>query len=261
MNRRNMECPEFSDETLVAFADGELADSDASVLRDALENDPALKKRLEVFVATRDRLRADFGSVVNEPVPDRLTELVMSQGMTRGNERHRRGRHDIPRLSVSRFAGSMAAAVACLVAGLGGFLIGSQTVRDTGSGLVSLTASAEPELQRLLATGADGAVASWSAGNHGGEITLEGTYRTRAGLCRSFSVSERTGTASRAEGIACLDANAWRTRMVAARDAADGTMTPATGAGQAVDAFLDAAEAGDPLDAATVRELIEKDWK
>lgn len=254
MNRQ-----EFGDETLVAFADGELDEAVVPALQDALKSDPALMKRLEVFVVTRDRLKSSLGPVANERVPDRLTDFVMRGSASTEQSRPARDPSDHRRF-MSRFAAPIAAAIACLIAGAGGYLVGSRGVRDSGPGLAGMTAASEPELRRLLSTSPDGAAASWSTSSRGGEITVNGTYRTRTGFCRSFSVSERSGMAGRAGGVACLGPVGWQTQVIAAERASDGAVAPASSAGQAVDAFLDAAEAGEPLDATAVRELIAKGW-
>lgn len=56
----------FSDETLMAYADGELDDVTTQGLRAALKNDPALVQRLNVFADTRAALSAPSKP---EPVP------------------------------------------------------------------------------------------------------------------------------------------------------------------------------------------------
>lgn len=256
-----MDRQEFSDETLVAFADGELEKASVSAVKAAIESDPALAKRLEVFVATRNRLRDSLGPIANEPVPDRLTDLVMGGGAATAEAGNRPVGLNAGRRAAPRFVVPMAAAIACLVAGVSGYLIGSLAMQDTGTGLAGMTASAEPGLRQLLTASPDNATALWSAGGRSGEVAVHGTYRTRTGLCRSFSVSEQTGAVNRAGGVACLGPGGWQTQVVAAERPSDGAVTPAGNAGQVVDAFLDAAEAGDPLDAAAVRELIAKGWR
>ena len=79
-----MDRQELSDETLVAFADGELDAASASAVKAAAASDPALAKRLEIFVVTRGKLRDSLGPVAKEPVPDRLTQFVMTGGVTAG---------------------------------------------------------------------------------------------------------------------------------------------------------------------------------
>ena len=70
--------PDFSDEQVMAFVDGELDDDSARRLRDALPRDPALARRVEAERALRARLTRAFASDLDEPVPDRLRGLLPS---------------------------------------------------------------------------------------------------------------------------------------------------------------------------------------
>ena len=71
-----------SDETLVAYLDGELDESARSDVQSWLDNDADLRERVAALAASAAALRAAFEPVLHEPVPERLlaaargTEIV-----------------------------------------------------------------------------------------------------------------------------------------------------------------------------------------
>src|SRR5580658_10813680 len=66
----------ISEETLMAFADGELDDSARAAVELAMREDPELSKRVARHRALRERLRAGFAGELSEPVPERLIAVL-----------------------------------------------------------------------------------------------------------------------------------------------------------------------------------------
>jgi len=66
----------ISDEELAAFADGELDGGDAARVAQAIAADPALALKVEQHRALRDDLGARFAPILDQPVPDRLADLL-----------------------------------------------------------------------------------------------------------------------------------------------------------------------------------------
>lgn len=66
----------FTDEQLMALADGQCPPAEAEVIAHAVTADPALKARLAAFEQSRRALRAAFDARRNEPIPDRLLETL-----------------------------------------------------------------------------------------------------------------------------------------------------------------------------------------
>jgi len=62
----------FTDEQLMAYADGELDEEKRQQIQGAIRRDPELARRVEVHRALRESLRASYDPVLQEPVPDRL---------------------------------------------------------------------------------------------------------------------------------------------------------------------------------------------
>jgi hypothetical protein len=240
--------PNFSDETLVAFADGELDAETRAAVMAALPYDAALARRIALFQTTRAALAATFAPVAREAVPERLTRAATSQ--LGSSSTHRAS-------SASRYAWPMAAALACIIVGSGGYWIGSRDGSPAG-GTLAIAATAEPELQRMLAAAPDGTSHRFATD---GDLVLRASYRTRAGFCRSFSITDNAGTSTALNGVACNGANGWQTQMVGIGSTSGTGIAPANGGDSAVEAFLDGVEADDPLDVAAVQSLIANGWR
>ncbi|WP_353685213.1 hypothetical protein [Mesorhizobium sp.] len=65
---------EFADETLMAFADGELDDATAAAIEKAMQ--PDIASRVALFLETRIQVKEALMPVLDEPVPDRLSQSV-----------------------------------------------------------------------------------------------------------------------------------------------------------------------------------------
>lgn len=64
------------DALIMAYADGELSGPLARRIREALPKDGSLRRKYEIFHATRWVLPRTFTSILDEPVPDRLKRTV-----------------------------------------------------------------------------------------------------------------------------------------------------------------------------------------
>jgi len=69
----------LSDETLMAYADGELDDATRQQIREAINRDPEIARRVASHQALRDSLRSSFEPVLAEAVPDRLLAAARSR--------------------------------------------------------------------------------------------------------------------------------------------------------------------------------------
>src|SRR5882724_10470442 len=62
----------FSDDILMAYADGELDLRTRAQVEDAMATDPQSARRVAAHQALRNTLRAGFDKVLDEPIPERL---------------------------------------------------------------------------------------------------------------------------------------------------------------------------------------------
>ena len=66
----------WTDEELMAYADGQLGGERGARLAAAIAADAALRERVDALAAQRRRVAAAFADVLDEPVPDRLSALL-----------------------------------------------------------------------------------------------------------------------------------------------------------------------------------------
>ena len=221
-------------EMLMAYADGELDPLNAKRVERAIADDPALAQQVERHRALRKRISDSFAPVADEPVPDRLAALLISNVVDLPAPRTR------PILTRWR---EVAALAACLVLGL---MIGISMSRGpVSSGAGGLYAS------RSLAAALDDEV-----GGADGAVKVAASFRDKQGAyCRVFS-------SSATDGIACRDASGW-----ALRRTQQGSMTQRGDYAQAgsLDPDLMAAAqdmmAGEPLDAKAEAAARGAGWR
>src|ERR1043165_5881394 len=69
----------FTDEELVAYADGELPPDRAKLIAEACAAEPQLAARVRLFNESRAALRDAFAQQAGEPVPERLLKVFDEQ--------------------------------------------------------------------------------------------------------------------------------------------------------------------------------------
>lgn len=67
---------QIDDETLMAYADGQLPLMEAKRIEAAIAQDPVLASRVARFRAVRRALRTAYDDVIKEPVPEHLRALI-----------------------------------------------------------------------------------------------------------------------------------------------------------------------------------------
>ena len=216
------------DETLMAYADGELDEATRKVIEAAMREDPGVRKRVEQHRALRDALQEEFSAVLDEPVPARLLSAVRKPSAAPSVKRGRSG---------GRWSGTPTLAMAAsLLMGLG---IGYVVHNDTNSllkstrreGLVAAGALSNSLSDQLAADRPPGAVA-----------TIGLSFRAKSGAyCRTFSLE-----ANAASGLACREGRSWKIQMLA----------QSSGAGAAAADYRMAASGESPLVRSAVEEAI-----
>ena len=226
----------ISDEMLMAYADGELPSDAATDVRRAVDADPELQRRVEMFRRTRAESVAAFGPVIDEPVPDTLVAAI----------RRNAPADAAPQRSLFRFLVPAAALAAAAVVGyVGGVLTAIPPAGSLPTAEIAAAVNGLP-------TGATATVA-------GGAVTVAGSYATPDGYCRILSIAASDGGWRAA---ACGNGGRWTMEMVIADATAGGGYTPASGGVvETIDAFLDAEGAGGTLDAAAEAAAISGNWR
>lgn len=247
----------ISNETLMAFADGEPDPVLRARVEAALRDDAALRQRLAALQVQRKRLAQAFDTVLDEPVPDRLTRLLQTPAVAQpaiaqapvvnlAEVRAERARmRGMP--SWVQWGGMAASVVLGVL--LGSQLGGQKTDSDLALNQGRLFASGT--IAQALATQlASEPQAATSVAVQLSFVDKGGRY------CRTFSTSA-------VAGLACLHDGQWAVQQMTAMDS-----QPGAGVRQAASALpravLDAVDqriADTALDAKAERLARDRGWR
>lgn len=228
----------FDPATVAAFVDGELDDLTARRIEREAAGDPALAAEIERHRALKAQLAAHFAPISEEPVPERLRALLVTDTKVDSSLADRRDAKG------TRFAplhwGAIAASLAL------GLTIGLKPWRpaaDVSQANGTLVASGP------LARALDTQLASSQPANADVRIGL--SFRDRQGrTCRSFEGRDLSG-------IGCRDDGGWTLeRTMGGRPGGDYRQA-SSGELAAAAAMM----AGDPLDADAERAARDKGWQ
>jgi anti-sigma factor RsiW len=269
----------LTDETLMAYADGQLDPSDRARVEMALAGDPESRARLEIFATTGKALAPLFQKPMLEPAPFKLVEFVLTHDAG-ANDAHnppsrrkflgswgRFQKPPMPNVSNLRLAFALGAT---LIAGAGlGWHLHGHVYVDTEPmrALVQFAnknPTAQMPLQRVLETLPSGSetriVAAW-----GEELKLKInlSYKNQDGdYCREYDVVTARGEAY--VGAACRSGGTWMVKMyvrAAASRQTRGKMTPAGSRNLAIEAATGSMIEGDAFGRDEELALIRKGWQ
>ena len=174
----------ITDEELAAFADGELHGEEAARVAAAVESSPELSARLEQHRALRASLGAHFSPILDQEVPNRLSDLLKPQT-------------NVVELSSAREAGIQKRGMARW-----GWIVGSALAASLAIVLVlpregGLSGYADPQLATVL----DQQLVAEQ--DPAAETRILLSFEREGGdLCRAFASSAMSG-------IACKDDRGW----------------------------------------------------
>ena len=240
----------FSDEMLMAYADGELDLVARAEIEAAMARDPEVARIVERHRAAAAQIRGAYDAVLEEPVPDRLAALVAIPGAApsvdlaarRGTRQFALGPLRLP---------AWAAMAASLAVGL---FVGILVAREPAAPYATVEGAlvARGELDAAL----DSQVASATTGDSGVRISL--SFKDHDGnYCRTFQLERGVSVA----GFACRRDDAWQLQVLAAALSSEGELRPAAAMPIAVLEAVDAAIDGEPLDAAAEAAARDGDWR
>ncbi len=241
----------FSDETLMAYADGELDLVARAEIEAAMASDPEVARAIERHRGLAAHVHGAYEGVLQEPVPAKLAALVTAPAAA-----------PVVTLAEYRAAGVTPAAAprsrlpqwAAMAASLAiGLVVGLFVMREpappweeSGAGLV-----AKDDLDYALTT--------QLAGGTGVEHVRVGiSFRDRDGAyCRAFHLQHEAPLA----GFACRAGAEWRLQVLAAATRQEGELQPAAALPMTVLHAVDAAIDGEPLDAAAETAARDAGWQ
>ena len=243
------------DEALSALLDGALSREDATALRRRLSAEPALARRLEELRQVDEVVRGAYASVVEEPTPRRIVDVV-------------RGEAPVVPLHARAWPGARRFAVPfAAVAGLAaGFLIAFLAMRGAAPlGPPGLLADRGTVLERsplhdVLETLPSGETRdlgnAWSA-------TPRLTFRSTEGLaCRRVDLA---GAGRSVDAVVCRRGGVWRAELIgyapAQNATGDGLYHPATGGTPSrVEDAINSMMQGRALGRDDERDWIRRGW-
>jgi hypothetical protein len=247
----------ISEETLLAYADGELDAATRAEVEAAIAADPALAQKVEQHRALRSLVSRAYEPVLDEPMPARLLAAAQaaparSKVVDLAAARAERQ----PKPAAQRWSGNWAqwgGMAACLLIGIytgRSIWLPGDELATRGGELV-----ARGELARSLST----QLASTQAADAPVRIGLSFVSRDDS-YCRSFT-SDGGSTA----GLACRKGDDWQLRVLSRSHAPAVDPTNLRMAASPIPpAVLQAAEAqmrGGPLDAQAERAAAERGWR
>jgi hypothetical protein len=251
----------ISDETIMAYADGELDSVARAAVESAMREDPQIERRVAAHRSLRQRVQAAYSSELLEEVPESLLAAVRTAADTPDgrvvNLQAARAatERDASRAQRRRWmwgtAGAMAASVVVGVA-LGFFMWGhpeSQLVRSTGGELVA---------RGQLAKALSGQLAAQQS--RGSPVQIGISFLAKSGdYCRTFTLS---GTVSPA-GLACRRGEEWQIQTLTKGGGATESeyRTAGSGLSGTILKSVEGSIAGEPLDQAGEKAAIDQDWR
>lgn len=233
-----------TDERLTAYADGELPAGEASELERRLATDPELAARLRRFAATRDVLRqtAREALLALPPGLEAKVRAQLAAGHADGDRvvalpaRPGRWRPGAP-----LWTGALAASLALVVGGLGGYLLGAGSGEEarqaTAAGLHEFPAAVAAALNRVPA-GAETVLAG------GTRLAPVSSFTGADGaFCREYELAG-PDVRGRVE-VACDGGTGWALQLAVVTGGGEG-YAPAASL-EVLDLFLTQTGAGAPL--------------
>ena len=248
----------ISDETLMAFADGELDEATRRVVEQAVRTDPALAEKVRRHQALRTNVFNAFAHTLNEEVPQRLHAAARSAKVVHLDSVRQLRMPPVPPPVVEKSRWSWpewGAIAATLVVGVLAGIMGTQGMRgdeslagfDNSAGALTAKGKLAQALSQQLASGAalDPNVKVGVS-----FVSKEGVY------CRTFMLPTTAG-------LACRSGEEWRIPVLT--NGAMGTASEYRQAGTALPAAvleaIDDRIVGQALDIHAERAAQKQGWK
>ncbi len=239
---------QFDDETLMAYADGELDETARSAVEAAVARDGQLAAKVEEYRQLRAKVVNAFADELHDPIPDRL--LALARSAPAGNVTSlAQARTDKAK---RRWSWPEWGAIAASV--IVGVLIARFGTNPQGS--------FKTEDGRLFASGD---LANALDQQRGGERSAQSrvqiglSYRIKSGdYCRTFNAD-----ASAASGIACRSDRGWEIQALVRgkADAGQNFRMATTSVPPLILQIVESSMDGDALDAQAESDAINRKWQ
>lgn len=261
----------ISDETLMAYADGELDASERNAVELAMQQDPAVASKVAQHQMLRSNVFAAFAQALDEPIPARLQALLQTQPETvvqlNDIRADKNAKLEAAKQQVAHARSwswpEWGALAASLVVGVmvGRITLFAPNNDTTVASAVSASQDGGLIAHGKLATALSQQLASAPASDHSVRIGLSFVAKDGA-YCRSFALD---GSA----GLACKEAMQWKIPVMVENLASDTRADAQAGSYRkaasaippAVLEAIDQRIAGQALDAKAEQLAKEHGWK
>src|SRR6201984_3598704 len=244
----------FSDETVMAYVDGELDHATRAALEVAMTTDTDLAERVARERRLLARLHREFDPVLREPIPERLLAAANAS-----SAKARTGNIIwLKRIPARDWSWPQWSAIAASL--ILGVLIAPLLRHELSEGPLGIRDG------KVLASGAlANALSEQLASNQvaNAPVHIGVSFLSRNGdYCRTFLLRDKSAVT----GLACRDGGSWRLQaLAAATDRAtsgSGEYQPAASSlPPAIEQSIDALIVGDPLDATGEAAALGKGWR
>lgn len=257
----------LDDDTLIAYLDGQLPETDYAPLEQALKNDAALRTRLQALAESSELARRAFDPVLLEPVPPQLIAAIWRAPDPRAKA-ETPGRSRPPGLlawlGLTSGPRAWPALASVVVLGLG-MVIGWQLLTPASGSHWTLREGA-PVSDEALALALEVSPSGRVLRTAGGAVEIVASFeQVGGGHCREFNRNSPDGSLDEL-GIACRNAQGdWQIELLVAEDRPSqsgqkGYQTASNQQHEQADAFLRDRVQGLPLSEAQEQSLIERGW-
>lgn len=239
----------FSDETVMAYVDGELDDATRTAVESATATDADLAQRVARHRELRARLHREFDTVLREPIPEQLLAAAKDKSAMPRTANV----VALTRIRARQWPQWGAVAASFVV----GVLIAPLLRHEPTTGPLDIREG------KVLASGAlahalSEQLASKQIAN--APVHVGVSFLSRDGdYCRTFVFRDKSAVA----GLACRDGESWRLRLLEATRPTSGSgeyQPAASGMPSAVEQSVEELIVGDPLDAKAEAAAGENGW-
>jgi len=251
----------ISDETLMAFADGELDAAARAAVETAMREDPQIAERVAQHRALRQRIHMAYSAELAEQVPERLVAAArgaarpqVSKVVDIKDAREASGRDALRARAPRSWRQPAASIAASLIVGVG---LGYSVLRHAEP--FARTAAGALVARGQLANALSNQLAAEQAAGSAVQIGL--SFVAKSGVyCRTFALSGAVSPS----GLACRHGREWQieTLTQSAHGAIDGSgyRTAASSMAPAILSAVQEQIAGEPLDQAGESAALRRDW-
>lgn len=241
----------IADETLIAYADGELHGARREALERALAGQPELRRRLAAQQQLRSRIAGHYAPVAEEPVPDRFAAMIRQSAAGNDNQA---GIVDLAAARAKRRPLAAWRNLAALAATFVFALVLGQAMPPLvgGSDRSGPVAVADGS---LVASGALEAALDGQLAADPGETRIGISFAAADGrFCRTFDGAAMSG-------LACRGGADWQIVATAPGSPASGEYRQAASGSALILGAAQEMMAGEPLDAEGERRARDAGWR